>query len=132
MRGLIIQLPARVIVDTNRFSRHRPDLSVASFADADRIPEPGEFVFAVQPDPDGADYQGSARVEFVEPEHRLIYLRVDWTSFSESRPPVTRWVQGILGDEVFVRADMSSALRAEPLADAYRFNHSGLLATGPQ
>jgi hypothetical protein len=122
MHGLIIQLPARIIVDPNSVSRRHPDLTAAAFDDADRIPQVGEFVFAVQPDPDGADYLGSAHVEFVDTNHQLVYLRVDWASFSENRPSVVRSDYNVQGQ--VVHAQVEAALTANPLAEPYELNGS--------
>jgi hypothetical protein len=86
MYEVSVWLPARVVVDPNSVSRRDPTLSVATFGDADRVPEPGEIATAVQPDVDDVDYVGVARVEAIDRDHGLIYLRVDWNSFTESSP----------------------------------------------
>ena len=119
MHGLTIQLPARIIVDPNSVSRRDPNLTAATFDDADRIPDVGEFVFAVQPDEDGASYIGSAHVAAVEEQYQLIYLRVDWASFSESRPAVARSDYG-----VWVHAATDVPMTDDLLTDPYELNQS--------
>lgn len=76
--------PARVIVDPNSVVRGEPGLTAARFDDADRVPHVGEIVVASQPDSDGSDFIGSARVVRVNTEYRLIFLSVDWASYSIS------------------------------------------------
>jgi len=75
---------ASVIVDPNSSLQRDPSLTVARFADADRVPAVGETVIASQPDDDGSDFAGVATVESINDEHELIYLRVDWTSFRDA------------------------------------------------
>jgi hypothetical protein len=82
----IVKTP-RIVVDPNSASRLHPDWSVALFDAADRVPNVGDKVFAVQPDIDGSNYVGNAVVKRVDDEHRLIYLVADWTSFSDEFPP---------------------------------------------
>jgi hypothetical protein len=79
--------PARVIVDPNSVVRQDPSLTAARFADADRVPRIGEVVIARQPDEDGSDFIGSARVVDINRTYKLIYLRVDWHSFREAASP---------------------------------------------
>ena len=93
MRGLNmlttnVRVMARVIVDPNSSSRTNRDLSVAGFEDADRVPEVGETVYAVQPDTDGSAFVGRAEVVRIDREYDLIYLRVFWNSFVDEPAPV--------------------------------------------
>lgn len=100
MRGAVtttqVRTMARLIVDPNRVSRSNPDLSSVGFEDADRIPDVGDQVLAVQPDEDGSAYVGRATVERIDLEHRLIFVRVDWESFADEQvyAPVSVGMQG--------------------------------------
>ena len=76
-----IKTRARVTVDPNSASRLHPDWVAAGFEDADRLPEVGESVLAVQPEDDAPDYVGTAVVKLLDLEHKLLYLDVDWDSF---------------------------------------------------
>jgi hypothetical protein len=84
MLPVTLDQQARVIVDPNSSSRRDPSLSVARFADADRVPRVGETVVASQPDEDGSDFAGVATVVEINREHELIYLRVNWASFQNA------------------------------------------------
>lgn len=82
-RPPVVHHPARIVVDPNSVDRDDPTLTVASLAEADRVPSVGDFVTARQPDDDGSDFVGGARVVSVNPAAGLVYLRVDWPSFRE-------------------------------------------------
>lgn len=86
--NVTITTPARVVVDPNGTVEGDLSWSVALLEDADRLPEAGEVVLAVQPEEGEPDYVSSAVVRHVDHEKGLIYLSVDWAGFREEPSPL--------------------------------------------
>lgn len=74
----------RITVDPNSFARVDPRLSVVPL-DTDNLPDPGERVWAVQPDDDdlGDGLEGVAPglVRAIDYRYGLIYIEVNWADF---------------------------------------------------
>jgi hypothetical protein len=77
---------ARLIVDPNVFARGKPWLSVILFDECSFVPEVGETVTVVQPHVNEPDYVGVGIVESRNDDFELLYVWVDWKSFSDDVP----------------------------------------------
>lgn len=82
-------LDIRIDVNPNAYhgDRSDPNLYVARFGDATRVPEVGTEVTVVQPDDDPtADFVSTATVLEVDRLNRLIKMNVDWKGFHDVEP----------------------------------------------
>lgn len=83
MRDRMSDPMQRLPVDPNAFSRAHPEWSPVLIERASRIPQVDDWVWAFQDTPGEPDFVGLARVGLVDHDNGLIYLAVDWDSFSE-------------------------------------------------
>lgn len=83
-------LDVRIEVNPHAYHGHvDPDVYVARFSDANRIPAEGDEVTVIQPDDDPSEdeeFVSTAVVTGIDDQHHLVFLRVDWKGFHPAVP----------------------------------------------
>ncbi|UOT02129.1 hypothetical protein MPY17_24545 [Rhodococcus opacus] len=84
------RLMGRVEVNPNSFNADDPNVYVARFRDADRVPALHDVVVAVQPEDDPEpDFVSTGIVVGIDPTRELIELDIDWVGFHDDPSQVS-------------------------------------------